>query len=212
MLAWIIVLVLLLLFLILPVGVDAAFAQSQFSLKLKLGLLRFRIIPGKEGKQRKEKKPKQPRPKKPKEQSGETEQKPKLKLNKDDIFTLLGIVFRMLNRFRKHLSIDLLRLHWTAGAEDPYDAVIQYGGLNAGLNTLYPLAHSVLHIQEEDLGTDLSYELTKPEIDARVVATLQIWEILLIGICAGAAVLRWYWKKRRNARGADRPMAQKGTQ
>ena len=212
MLAWIIVLVLLLLFLILPVGVDAAFAQSQFSLKLKLGPLRFRIIPGKEGKQQKEKKPKQPRAKKPKNQSGEPEQKAKLKLNKDDIFTLLGIVFRMLNRFRKHLSIDLLRLHWTAGAEDPYDAVIQYGSLNAGLNTLYPLVRKVVHIWEEDLRTDVSYEIAKQEIDARVVATLQIWEILLIGICAGAAALRWFLKQRRTARGARRPMAQKGTE
>ena len=212
LLAWIIVLVLLLLFLILPVGVDAAFARSQFALKVKLGPLGIRILPGKEGK-KKEKKPKEPRPKQEKpKQEAETKKKARLKLTKDDIVTLLKIVFRALHRFRTHLSIDLLRLHWTAGAEDPYDAVIQYGGLNAGLNTVYPLAHKVLHIREEDIGTDLSYGLTKPEIDARVVATLQIWEILLIGICAGAALLRWYWKKRRNARGADRPMAQKGTQ
>lgn len=207
MLAWIIVLVLLLLFLILPVGVDAAFARSQFTLKVKLGPLRFQILPGKPGKPKEEKKPKEPRPKKPKE-----EKKSKLKLNKDDIFTLLGIVFRMLNRFRKHLSIDLLRLHWIAGAADPYDAVIQYGSLNAGLNALYPLARKVVHIREEDLRTDLSYEITASEIDARVVATLQIWEILLIVICAGAAALRWFLKKRRTARGAQRPMAQKGTQ
>ena len=207
MLAWIIVLVLLLLFLILPVGVDAAFAQSLFTLKVKLGPLRFQILPGKPGKEKKEKKPKEPRPKKPKD-----EKKSKLTLNKDDIFTLLGIVFRMLNRLRKHLSIDLLRLHWIAGAPDPYDAVIQYGSLNAGLNTLYPLVRKVVHIREEDLRTDLSYEITASEIDARVVATFQIWEILLIVICAGAAALRWFLKKRRTARGARRPMEQKGTQ
>ena len=211
MLGWIIVLVLLLLFLILPVGVDAAFAQSQFTLKVKLGPLRLQILPKKPGKQ-KEKKPREPRPKKPKEPKEPKEQKPKLTLTRDDIFTLLGIVFRALHRFRTHLSIDLLRLHWIAGAEDPYDAVIQYGSLNAGLNTLYPLARKVVHIREEDLRTDLAYELTASEIDARVVATLQIWEIFLIGICAGAAGLRWFLKKRRTARGAQRPMAQKGTQ
>lgn len=204
MLAWIIVLVLLLLFLILPVGVDAAFARSQFTLKCKIGPFHLRLLPGKPGKRRK-KAPPAHQPDKPKKEA-------KLKLNKNDIFSLLRILLRTLKRVQAHLSIDLLRLHWTAGAEDPYDAVMQYGGLNAGLNTLYPLAHAVLHIREEDLYTDLSYELSKPEIDARVVATLQIWEILLIGICAGAAVLRWYWNKRRNARSARQPVAQKGTQ
>lgn len=206
MLTWIIVLVLLLLFLILPVGVDAAFVRSQLTLKCKIGPLRLQLLPGKPGKQRKER-PRKARPEKQKKPKAEA----KLKLTKEDIFALLRIFFRALKRFRAHLSIDLLRLHWTAGAADPYDAVIQYGALNAGLHTLYPLAHAALHIREEDLRTDLSYELTKPELEARVVATLQIWEIGLIGICTGAAALRWYCNKRRTARGAKQPVAQKGT-
>lgn len=209
MLAWIIVIVVLLLLLILPLGVDLRYAFGQFGLKCRIGPLGLTLLPGKPKKRRK--KPKlaqahaEPKPKKEKQRSG-------IQLGKDDILALLKIVLRALKRFGAHLSVDLLRLHWTAGAPDPYDAVLQYGALNAAFNTLYPLAHAVLHIREEDLAADLSYELDKPEIDARLVATLQLWELFFIGICAGAAVLRWYWNKRRDARAAQRPAAQKGTQ
>ena len=210
MIAWIIVIVLLLLFLLLPVGADVSYEAELLTVKICAGLLRIQIIPGKKksdapAAESVAEKPKKEKVKTPKKEN-------RLKITKDDIVTLLKIVFRTLRRFRKHLSIDVLKLWWAAAAEDPYDAVVQFGALNAGISTLLPLAEEVLKIREKDIRTAVDLEAAKPQITARVAATIQIWEILFIVIFAGAAAAAWYLKKRRQARRAARAAAQKGTE
>ena len=201
-----IILVLLLLFLLIPVGVDAGYHQKLW-LKLKIGWLRFAVFPRREKKQ--PSKPKQPKPKK--EKTKVPKDQKKLHLNKDDIFTLLKIAVRTLHRFRKHLYIDRLKLYWTAAAEDPYDAVMQYGGLNAGLSALMPYVHEFLKIGEEDLRTAVDFARSSTEIDAELTATLQIWEILLVVNCAAFAALTWFLKKKKQERRAAKAAAQKGS-
>ena len=70
---------------------------------------------------------------KPSEQKKE---KKKKKLTLDDILTLAEIGLDALRRFRMHLSVDRIMLHYTAAAADPYDAVQQYGKVNAALGVL----------------------------------------------------------------------------
>lgn len=204
LLAWIIVLLLLLLLLILPVGVDFRY-DGAIALKLKLGPIRVGLLPKAEkpASGKAEAKP-DPKPKKEKVKTPKSEKK--LRLNKDDIFTLLKTAFRALGRFRRHLSIDRLELNWLSAAEDPYDAVMQFGWLNAGLHTLMPYVHEVLKIRGEDIRTAVDLELKKPQITAAVTATLQIWEILLIGFCAVGSVLKWYLKKKKQERAGRRKL------
>ena len=206
-----IILVLLLLLLLMPVGADVSYAEGQLTVKAKAGLIRIQIVPGKPKQKEKPKAEQENTVGEKKEKVKKPKSEKKLKLTKDDIFTLLGIVLRTLRRFRRHLSLDLLRLHWTAGAGDPYDAVIQYGAMNAGLSTLLPLAEEVLKIRERDLQTAVDLDAQAPRIDARIVATIQIWEILFIVIFAGAAALSWYLKKRKQARRTKKAAEQKGT-
>ena len=210
MIALCIVLAVLVLILILPVGVDAAYIDSAFSLKAKAGPARIGILPKKERPDKPEKK------KKPKEQKEAPEGKehPKLKIGLADIKELLGFALKALGRFQRALSIDVFMLHMVSGAEDPYDAVMQFGYLNAGLSALSPLFHKVVKIRKEDIRTAVDLELKRPLIEARLAATLQIWEILYIGICAGCAFLRWFLRKKKEAKAAARagaePIEQKG--
>lgn len=207
MLAWIIVIVLLLLLLILPVGVDADYDGARFLLRLKIGPFRKLLFPPPE---------KKPKAKKEKKEKAERVRYPKgyhapRRLSREDILTLVRIGLRALKRFRKHLSIDLLRLHFTAAAADPCDAVLLYGWVNAGLATLSPLARPVLHIREGEVETAVDLEGETPRVTLRLIATLQIWEILFIAVCAGGALLVWLGRKKKQARAAAGSSEQKGS-
>ena len=203
LLALVIIVVLLVLFLILPVGVDAAYDGAVFALKAKAGLIKIRILPKKE-KPPEEEGEEKPKPKKEKKQKREKEHKPKQKLTLDDILELAGIGLKALGRFRRSLSVDKLMLHMAAAAPDPYDAVLLYGRVNAGLSALSPLLHRALKIREEDIRTAVDMEPGTMLIEARVVVTLQIWEILYIAFSAGFAALRWLGKRKKRIRKLER--------
>ena len=199
MLALVIVLAVLLLILSVPLGVDAAYSPEQSYLKLKIALFRKRLLP-KDGTKKKEKKEKKPEPEKPQE-----EKKPegkKRSLSFDDILTLAELGLNAVRRFRARLSVDYFRLHWIAAASDPYDAVLQYGRVNAGLGLLCGASHRALRIREEDVETELDLSAPKPKIDTRIVLSIQIWELIWIGACVGFAGLRWILQKKRAERAA----------
>ncbi len=196
MIAWMIVIVLLLLILAFPVGIDAAYDGDDRFLKLKLGPFRKTILPKDQKKKKKEKREEKP------EQAQPEEKKKKQSLTLDDILTLAEIGLDALRRFRIHLSVDRFRLYWTAAASDPYSAVQQYGRVNAALGALAAKAHAALKIRDEDIRTTLDLEAEHPTVRTRLVLSIQIWEILLIGLSAGFAGLRWFLKKKRDARAA----------
>lgn len=205
MIGWIIVVVLLLLILLMPLGMDISYAEDILTLKLKAGPVRWKLIPGKA-----KDKPDSLNQTQKDDRKDKTKSGVKLKISKDDLSTLLTILFRTLRRLGKHLSVDYFRLHWTAAASDPYDAVLQFGALNAVFGAVMPLATNVLKIRERDICSDVDFEVFKPTIDARVLATLQIWEILFIATCAGSAIAVWYLRKRKQARAAAKTASKKG--
>ena len=193
MLAVCIILVVLLLLLIIPVGADVRYEEA-FSLRLKIGPLKFTLIPGK-------KKPKKKPEKKPSgHKVGKAKEKPKQKLTVQDILTLSRIGLDALGRLRRSLSIDLFRLHVLVAAPDPYDAVIRYGALNAGLGVLSPAVLRALRFRREDVRTDVDVQGSEGSIDFRLQATLQIWEVLWIALCAGWAFLKWNAQRKKSAK------------
>lgn len=215
MLALIIILVLLILFLILPVGADAAYDGAVFTLKAKAGPIKRQLLPKKEKppdaegeeeqKPKKEKKQKEKKKKEKEQKEKEQEDKPKPKLTLDDIFELAGIALKALGRFRRSLSVDTFMLHLAAAAQDPYDAVLLFGRVNAGLSALSPLLHRALKIREEDIKTCVDTQPGDMFLEARVVVTIQIWEILYIAFSAGFAALRWLGKKKKETRKLGKP-------
>ena len=196
MIAWCIVLLVLLLILTFPVGLDAAYNPQRWFIKLKLGPFRLSILPSDGEKKKKEPKKEETKP----EQPGGDAPKKRPKLTLDDILTLLEIGLDALRRTFRHLSIDRFYLSWTAAADDPYDAVQQYGRVNAILGTLAGPAHRGLSFRDEDVRTDLDLTAASPVIDGQIILSIQIWEILLIAICALAALLKWYLNKKRAVR------------
>ena len=201
MIAWIIVIAVLLLILAFPVGVDAAYGPEARFLKLKLGPFRKTLLPA-EKKEKKKKKKKPAEAKTEGEEGAGKKKKKKLRLTLDDILTLAEIGLDALHAFRLHLSVDRVLLHWCAASRDPYDAVQQFGRVNAVLGVVGAKLRNVLKIRQSDVRTELDLTKERPEIDSRLILSIQIWEILLIGGCAGIAALRWKWKKKRTERAA----------
>lgn len=215
MLVLFIIIAVVTLFLILPVGIDLLYSGGKTVLKAKLGPFRIALIPEKRGKPKPKKKTTE-KPATKKKQAGhamQAKQKALPKLRLRDIMELARIALRALAAIRKNLSIDLLRLYICCGAEDPYDAVMRYGYLNAGLGALAPPFHAVCKVREEDVQTFVDFAGGKTELEAHLIVSLQIWEILSIGASAGWAVFRWYRNRRRNDRKMNAgtiPAEQKG--
>lgn len=195
---------LLLSLLITPLGLDLSYFDGVFALKLRVGPLRLTLAPRKQkadSKPKKKKKKKKPAP----TGEGAAAKKPGRfpKPGLADIFELLGIVFRLLGRLRRFLSIDELTLHLVTGAEDPFDAVLLFGRLNAGLGALAPIFHSAFRVQKEDirLGADVSPGAAMAA-EGRLAFTWQIWELLHAVSYAGLGLLKWYLPKRREQKEA----------
>ncbi len=191
---------LLLLLLITPLGLDLSYFDGVFALKLRVGPLRFTLAPRKQKADGKPKKKKKKKKKPAPTGEGGAAKKPRRfpKLGLSDIIELLGLVFRLLGRLRRYLSIDELTLHLVTGAEDPFDAVLLFGRLNAGLGALAPAFHSAFRVRNEDirLGADVTPGAALAA-EGRLAFTWQLWELLHTVNCAGLGLLKWYLPKRR---------------
>ncbi|MBR1497245.1 MAG: hypothetical protein IJ617_06445 [Oscillospiraceae bacterium] len=174
MIALCIAVVILVLLLILPVGVDFYWLSRPLTTRLQLKIGPLLLKPGK-GKKAK-------RPPKAAHKGGkEKTAGKKPSIGKGNIPGLIRLMLGLLSRFRRHLSVDLLRIQYCAGGKDPFAAAMNYGRANALLCSLLPLARSALKIRSEEIATSLDFNSDKSILEAHVVATLQIWEILWLG-------------------------------
>ena len=186
---------------LLPVGVDAAYTDETFSLVARVGPLRLRLLP-KPPDAKPKKKP--PKPKK---------EKPKKKSASPDIRTILALAklgLQVLNRFRQRLRVQLLRLVFVSGAPDPYDTALAFGYVNAALGALTPLAERALRIDERDIQTGVDFQAGQPRIDARIVCTIRIGQIVVIALAFGVGFLKqkMHSKQARATRTNTAPAAQ----
>lgn len=186
---------------LLPVGVDAAYTDETFSLVARVGPLRLRLLP-KPPDAKPKKKP--PKPKK---------EKPKKKSASPDIRTILALAklgLQALNRFRQRLRVQLLRLVFVSGAPDPYDTALAFGYVNAALGALTPLAERALRIDERDIQTGVDFQAERPRIDARIVCTIRIGQIVVIALAFGVGFLKqkMHSKQARATRANTAPSAQ----
>ena len=94
--------------------------------------------------------------------------------------------------------MQLLRLVFVSGAPDPYDTALAFGYVNAALGALTPLAERALRIDERDIQTGVDFQAEQPRIDARIVCTIRIGQIVVIALAFGVGFL----KQKRNAKQA----------
>ena len=130
-----------------------------------------------------------------------------------DIRTILALAklgLQALDRFRQRLRVQLLRLVFVSGAPDPYDTALAFGYVNAALGALTPLAERALRIDERDIQTGVDFQAERPRIDARIVCTIRIGQIVVIALAFGAGFLKqkMHAKQARAARAKTAPATQ----
>lgn len=186
---------------LLPVGVDAAYADETFSLAARIGPFRLRLLP-KPPDAKPKKKPQKPKKEKPKKKSAPPDMR--------TILVLAKLGLQALNRFRQRLRVQLLRLVFVSGAPDPYDTALAFGYVNAALGALTPLAERALRIDERDIQTGVDFQAGQPRIDARIVCTIRIGQIVVIALAFGVGFLKqkMHSKQARATRANTAPAAQ----
>ena len=192
MVALAIVLAVLILLALLRLGVFAQYSEEGFLLRIIAGPLRFTVIPKKPGKTGKEKPPKKKK---------EKEEKPPKEKKGGPIELLkkyVPPVIDTLGRLRRKLRIDMLTVHFTSAAEDPFDAAMNFGRVSAAEGALIPLLENAFNIKRRDIGTGISFDGGGDKIYLEAKLTLALWEIIYIA-CGMLPAL-----KRANTESKDR--------
>lgn len=130
------------------------------------------------------------------------------RISDDPDLAKLGL--QALDLFRQRLRVQLLRLVFVSGASDPYDTALAFGYVNAALGALMPLAERALRIDERDIQTGVDFQAERPRIDARIVCTIRIGQIVIIALAFGAGFLKqkMHAKQARAARAKTAPATQ----
>lgn len=145
---------------------EAAYNENGFAWRVTVGP--FTIAPRAGGREKH-------KPKKPERETHKTPDMAMLRA-----FFDLGL--RLLKRFFKRLKIDLLRVHFTASFDDPYDTAMAYGYAGSAMEAFTAFAAG--RIRRLDLHTQPDFDSAQPVIDVRVEMSVRLGSLVQIAISA----------------------------
>ena len=188
--------IILLLFLILPVGVEAEYDQGNLTVLLKVWALKFRIFPLPAWMSRRsEKKREKAKAKPASEKEEEPEKEKKQGVIKFDM-ELLQMGLDAARNFKNKLKIDVLIIRVVAAAQDPFNAVMMFGGISAAFGNLVPMLENNFNCKERELLVTLDLNLQAPVIYFKVALTIRIYQIFALGLSFGVKFFKYYRKLR----------------
>ena len=200
------VLALLAVILLIPVQIRAAYDQGDISALVRFGPVKITLYPRPEKTgDKKEKKPKKEKKQRKNkktasaadgESATEEKKKKKLNINREQIFYSLEklppILGNALKRTGKRIRITPLKVHLLVAGDDPADTALLYGKLEAALAGGLPVLHKLVRIREQDIQLFLDFQEEQMDCIADVGLTIRPWDVLVIGLCAGASALKWF--------------------
>lgn len=178
-----VILLFVLLVALLRVGVQAEYSDAGICVQAKVGPVFITVFPRPP---KKEKKPKKPKAKKEKKRKGETDEAPPEKKkakkggNLELVLAVLGEVGELLSRFRHKLCVNVLTVYYTAAADDPYAAAMQFGEVSAGMGALVPLLENAFRIRDRDFQANVDFMAEKPVVYLNLRLSIAIWEIIYV--------------------------------
>lgn len=191
---------LLLLLLFLPIRFRGGVDQGEAWARVRFGPVKVPLYPppkdeGESGAEPPKKQKKQPvRAKK------EKEKKP-FRPTREQIFYALEalppILGRALRRTRRRVRIAPLKVYVLVAGTDPADTAVLYGRLSAALAAGLPALHRLVRIREQDIRLYPDFQREEMDLIADVGVSIRLWDLLAIGLCAGASLLKCFIKLRR---------------
>lgn len=189
--AWLIVFAVVLLLGLLPVSIHAEYNKEAVA-QLLIGPVRLMRYP------RKAKKPESNKTGKQNSTDGNFESyETKNKQNSSSLSDLLSvaqIIIDFLGDFKRKLMVKDLQLHVLLAGEDPCDVAVNYGRAWAALGNLMPQLERHFLIKKRDLHVSCDFSADKTLVDAKIILSVRLGDILWIGLYHGIRVLRKYLK------------------
>lgn len=195
-------LALVLLLLFLPIRLRVSWDQGDAGVNARFGPVQLPIYPPKESEQPKEEKKKKARKKKGTEPQVAGEKgKKRFSINRDQLVytleTLPPILGRALRRVGQRVRIAPLKVYVLVAGADPADTAVLYGRLTAALEAGLPLLHRAIHIREQDIRLFPDFQEEEMDLIADVGISIRLWDLLVIGLCAGGGLIRWFIQLRK---------------
>lgn len=171
------------------VRLTACYDRGDFWLRLRVGPVKILLYPRKKDP---EKERKEQAKKAAKQRKKAPEGKPKRGVSLELIRVLLPALTQAAGQFRRKLHMDELTLEVTWGETDPADAAIHYGYAWAAVGTMLPPLENCFQIKKKKVDMQLDYRLERPEVFAKTILSLTLWQLLCIGATAGVKGFRAY--------------------
>lgn len=171
------------------VGGGAEYSARGFEAWIRLGAFRLRIFPWGRTKGDKPPKKKGPRKKRPppKEEASAGQ---KLGGALEYAKALLPIALEAAGQFSHKLRMDSLWLELTVGASDPADAALRYGQANGALGALWAPLTRAFHVKDGSAAVHVDFDAQKTTVYGRASLSLNIGQILWLGLYFGWKTLR----------------------
>lgn len=105
---------------------------------------------------------------------------------------------RALDRTRRGIRIDPLRISLTVGAaDDPAAGAQLYGYLHAGVWTVMPLLEKVLEIPDPYIHVGMDFDRSDTAVEGECGVTARIGTLLAVALTVGIPALQWFLKWRK---------------
>ena len=220
MIGWIILGILALVLAVValtPVHVRVTCDADGLTAGVRYGPLRLRLYPRPAG----EKEKKAAKPEKKKKEKPEKKKKPTAKINREQIFYSLEklppVLGRALERVGRRIVITPLQVYLLIAGTDPADTAQLYGRLTSALAGGLPVLQRTVRIREQDIRLYPDFTAERTQCAADVGVRIRPWDVLVIAVCAGAGLVRWFLGFRKLAspppaeNGASGAESEKGT-
>ena len=188
------------LILFTPLLVRVIREEEGLLVRLHIGPAKLRLYPPKAEEPAAETPPEKEKKKTEPKEKPRKERKP---ITMEQVLYLLEqappILSRALSRVRRRVRVGPLKVWLLLSAADPADTGLLYGRVEAALMAALPILHRCLRIRDQDIqiypdftGQGMDYQLD-------VGLSLRLWDLLVIGLCAGAGGLKLLVGMRRLA-------------
>ena len=185
-----VILLLLGLVLFTPILVRAIREEEGLLVRLYVGPVKRQVYPPKGEAQ-------QPLEEEEKPQEKKTKAKPakqRKPLTKEQILYLVEklppVLGRALRRVSRRVRIGPLKVYVLLSEEDPADTALLYGKVEAALMAALPVLHRHLQIRDQDIRIYPDFQGSGMDYRLDVGIAIRLWDVLVIGLCAGASGLK----------------------
>lgn len=185
MIVLLVIVAVLVLLLVMPFGVSARYVDGELGAAARVMCFNIKVLPRKEKPEKKKKAEKPKKEKKSKKEKPEKEKKPRPKPSPEELLQLLKLGLDALARFKRKITVNRFMLHLVVAAEDPFDATMIYGAVNAGLGLIEGMKGRAFKVRQYDIKTALDFDSTEPRADAELTMTISLGRILAVVFAAG---------------------------